>query len=358
MAPGPAQLALRPGRLRVRIGLVCPYDLSKPGGVQGQVRDLALRLSQDGDETLVFAPGLPDDVPGVDLGSTLSIPGNRSRVPLSVDPRVGAAIREASEGLDLLHVHEPLMPFVSLSALRAGPTVVATFHAAPNRAARGLYRAMAGRLKNVLGPKVRKLTAVSATAAAALPETFAVTIVPNGVDTAFFTPSGQRNPKRVAFLGRDEPRKGLDVLLEAWRAVIQVVPDAELVVMGADRGDAGITWMGPVDDATKAKVLGSSAIYVAPNLGGESFGVVLVEAMAAGAAVLASDLAAFQDVGADAARYFATGSSGDLAGALISLLGDPEAVTELSRAGRARAAEFDWAKVAARYRDVYLEALS
>jgi phosphatidylinositol alpha-mannosyltransferase len=105
-------------------------------------------------------------------------------------------------------------------------------------------------------------------------------------------------------------------------------------------------------------VLGSSAIYVAPNLGGESFGIVLVEAMAAGAAVLASDLGAFRDVGADSVRYFATGSSGDLAGALISLLEDPMAVSTLSDAGRSRATRFDWARVAAQYRDLYLGALS
>ena len=342
----------------MRIGLVCPYDLSKPGGVQGQVRALDVQLRGLGDETLVIAPGLPDDTPGLDLGDTISIPGNRSRVPLSVDPRVGRSIREASDDLDVLHVHEPLMPTVSLAALRAGPPVVVTFHAAPGRAATGLYRTLGPRMRKLLGPNVKRLTAVSRTAAGVIPRDLDFTIVPNGVDTTFFETSVERLPGRVAFLGRDERRKGLDVLLEAWRAVSQVVPDAELVVMGADRGETGATWMGSVDDASKAEVLGSSAVYVAPHLGGESFGVVLVEAMAAGAAVLASDLTAFRDVGGDAVRYFATGSSGDLAGALIALLHDQDTVAKLSAAGRLRAQRFDWPVVVDQYRELYAEAIS
>jgi phosphatidylinositol alpha-mannosyltransferase len=167
-----------------------------------------------------------------------------------------------------------------------------------------------------------------------------------------------RGSNRVAFLGRDEPRKGLDVLLEAWRTVSQVIPAAELVVMGAEREPAGINWMGLVDDTTKAEVLASTALFVAPNLGGESFGVILVEAMSAGAAVVASDLASFREVGGDAVRYFSTGSSGDLAGVLIALLGDANEVASMSRAGKARAAQFDWGTVATKYRAIYAEALS
>ncbi len=342
----------------MRIGLVCPYDLSKPGGVQAQVKDLARHLAKAGDEPTIIGPGLPEALDGVDLGPTVSIPGNRSRVPLSFDPRVVGAIRRAAASMDLLHVHEPLMPLVSLSALRVGVPVVATFHAAPGTMGAGLYRLVGSQLKRLLGPNIRRITAVSATAAAPLAADLEVAIVPNGVDVSAFHTGIDRHERRVAFLGRDEKRKGLDILLEAWQTVTASFPDAELYVMGANRGDGGITWMGAVDDEAKADGLGSAAIYAAPNLGGESFGVVLVEAMAAGTAVVASDLPSFRDVGGDAVRYFQTGDPRALAESLIELLADPTEIEALATAGAERARLYDWENVAARYRSVYREAIS
>lgn len=342
----------------MRVGLVCPYDLSKPGGVQAQVRGLAGHLERAGDDVTIIAPGLPDDVHGVDLGPTISVPGNRSKVPLAIDPRLARDIRAGAGDLDLLHVHEPLMPVVSLSALRAGPPVVGTFHAAPGTFGIGFYTVLRSQLRRILGPNVRQLTAVSATAAAPLPNQLEVSIVPNGVDVAAFESYVDRHPLRVCFLGRDERRKGLDVLLQAWEMVARAVPNAELLVMGADRGSDGITWAGRVDDAEKVRGLASSAIYVAPHIGGESFGVVVVEGMAAGCAVVASELGSFQDVGGDAIHYFPTRDSAALGDALISLLDDPSAVARLASAGRSRASRFDWALVAAEYRAVYQKALS
>lgn len=342
----------------LRIGLVSPYDLSKPGGVQSQVRDLAEHLSRAGDHVVIIGPGLPAGVEGVDLGRSLSIPGNRSKVPLSLDPRVSRTIENAARDLDLLHVHEPLMPVASFSALRAGAPVVATFHAAPGSVGLGFYTVLRSQLRRLLGPNVRKVTAVSKTAAAPLPDSVGVTIIPNGVDVSSFDIGLERVPRRVAFLGRDEKRKGLDVLLRAWEKVAARVPEAELVVMGADRARSGITWLGTVDDATKAQQLACAGIYVAPNLGGESFGIVLIEGMAAGAAVVASDLASFRDVGGDAVRYFSTGDSEDLASKLIELLEEPSGIAELSVAGTKRAHLFDWKLVAASYRTVYEDAIS
>jgi phosphatidylinositol alpha-mannosyltransferase len=292
----------------VRVGLVCPYDLSKPGGVQAQVRGLAGHLERVGDDVTIIAPGLPDGVDGVDLGPTISVPGNRSKAPLAIDPRLARDLRS--------------------------------------------------QLRRILGPNVRQLTAVSATAAAPLPNQLEVSIVPNGVDVAAFESYVDRHPLRVCFLGRDERRKGLDVLLQAWEMVARAVPNAELLVMGADRGSDGITWAGRVDDAEKVRGLASSAIYVAPHIGGESFGVVVVEGMAAGCAVVASELGSFQDVGGDAIHYFPTRDSAALGDALISLLDDPSAVARLASAGRSRASRFDWALVAAEYRAVYQKALS
>lgn len=342
----------------MRIGLVCPYDLTKFGGVQSQVKDLARHLEALGDEVTVIAPGLPSGIDGIDLGPTISLPGNRSKVPLSFDPRVASRIRSGAGNLDLLHVHEPLMPMVSFSALRAGVPVVGTFHASPGALGLGFYAVLRPQLKRLLGPNIRKLTAVSPTAAGPLPDEMDVSIVPNGVEVARFRSDVERHPSRVSFLGRDEKRKGLDVLLDAWDRVARLHPDAELLVMGADRGEAGITWAGGVDDDEKVRGLCSSVIYVAPNLGGESFGVVIVEGMAAGCAVIASDLAAFRAVGADAVRYFPTGDPASLASSLTELLEDPAAIEALSLAGRERARRYDWARVATEYRSIYVEALS
>lgn len=343
----------------MRIGLVCPYDMSRPGGVQAQVRGLAKVLTESGDDVTVIAPGLPDSPGDVDLGPTVAVPGNGSMVPLSVNPRVGRRIEEAVGDLELLHVHEPFMPTVSVAALRVGTPVVATFHAAPSALGVGLYALAGSQIQKVLGNAVKIVTAVSETAAHPLHESLNVRIIPNAIDvSSFHCEEVDRLPKRVCFLGRDEPRKGLDVLLDAWTTVTRDVPEAELVVMGTERDDVGIVWKGQVDDATKSEVLCSSQIYVAPNLGGESFGIVLVEAMAAGAAVVASDLPSFREVGRDAVRYFESGDSNDLAARLLALLDDAQTVAAMSEAGKARVGDFDWSKVAAEYRSAYAEALS
>ncbi len=341
----------------MRVGLVCPYDLSKPGGVQSQVLGLAEALGGGIDDALVIGPGLPDDTPGWNLGGSVGVRGNGSVAPISLDPRIGKTIRTISRDLDVLHVHEPFMPVVSYTALRAGPPVVATFHAAATGVGRRFYNLIGGQARRLLGPNVKKVTTVSKTAAAGLPPGLDPLIVPNGVATMDFSRDAKRD-KRVVFLGRDEPRKGLDVLLAAWPGIVESVPAAQLVVMGADRGTPGVRWMGVVDDETKARVLGTAAVYVAPNTGSESFGIILVEGMAAGAAVVASDLGAFVDVGGKAVAYFKAGDSASLAEVVIDLLRHDTKRETLSNAGRWRAAEFDWSTVSARYRNLYEEAIA
>lgn len=319
---------------------------------------LADALGGHGDDVLVIGPGLPDDVDGVDLGETITVPGNRSRVPISLDPRLSKVMSVVAKDLDLLHVHEPLMPAASLAALRAGPPVVATFHADPSRLARRAYTLGRRQVRRLLGRKVKAVTAVSETAASALPDNLDLTIIPNGVDTSAMRIHVNRDPRLVVFLGRDEPRKGLDVLLDAWEAVLEGVPDAHMTIMGSDRGIEGIAWLDEVDDATKIRTLNRAAVYVAPNTGGESFGIVLVEAMAAGAAVVASDLPAFRNVGGDAVRYFRTKDSDDLANAVVSVLTDNPARDAMASRGIERAQEFDWSTVTARYREVYAKVAS
>ena len=341
----------------MRVGLVSPYDLSVPGGVQAQVLGLAAYLRSWGDDAVVIGPGLPDGVPGVDLGESLSVPGNGSRVPIAADPRSRRRIRSAALDLDLLHVHEPLMPLASLLATHAGPPVVGTFHAAPGRAGRLAYRLTRPLLTRLLG-NTRMVTAVSRAAASVLPDGLEVRIIPNGLDVESMKVEIAREPQKVAFLGRDEPRKGLDVLLDAWETVKAARPGAELVVMGSQRDDAGPTWMGRVDEGTKAMVMSSSSIYVAPQTGGESFGVVLLEAMAAGAAVVASDLDSFLDWAGEAALFFPVGNSEALATAVIELLENPGRRQTLAEDGRTLAEAHDWSIVGGTYRELYDEVVA
>ncbi|HSK07249.1 MAG TPA: glycosyltransferase family 4 protein [Acidimicrobiia bacterium] len=341
----------------LRVGVVCPYDLSVPGGVQAQVLGLARYLENHGDRAVVIGPGLPGHVSGVDLGRSVSVPGNGSMVPISLDPRGRRRIRAAAADLDLLHVHEPLMPLASWFAVHAGRPVVATFHAAPGFAGRLVYRLLRPVLGWAMGETVLT-TAVSEAAASVLPSGFEVRIIPNGLDVASMRVDATRNPARVVFLGRDESRKGLDVLLDAWPAVLAHVPDAELHVVNADRGLDGITWWGRVDEATKAGILSSASVYVAPHTGGESFGIVLVEAMAAGAAIVASDLAPFRAVAQGCARLFPVGDSVALARAIVELLHDPEQRARLTAAGAATAEKYDWSVVGATYRRLYGEMVS
>jgi len=341
----------------VKVGLVSPYDLSVPGGVQAQVLGLAGYLVNHGIEPTVIGPGLPAGVEGVDLGGSVTIPGNGSKVPIVIDPRCRTKLREASVGLDLFHVHEPLMPLVSLFATRAGPPVIATFHAAPGPVGRLAYKLTAPVMRWLLGNTVA-VTAVSSTAAAVLPASVGARIIPNGLDLDAMRSDVHRDPDRVSFLGRDEPRKGLDVLLAAWPRVLDAFPGATLTVMGADRGDVGVEWMGRVDDATKAKVLGSTAVFVAPQLGGESFGIVLLEAMASGAAVVASNLDPFVDVADGAARFFPVGDSTALAKALVEVLTDPAERGRLASVGHEVAARYDWDVVGASYSSLYAEVAS
>ena len=341
---------------RIRVGVVSPYDLSIPGGVQAQVLGLAGFLRRQGDEAIVIGPGLPSGMSGCDLGSSVSIPGNGSIVPLSLDPRIRGKLEGAVADLDLLHVHEPLMPLVSLLANHAGPPVVATFHAAPGPVGRAVYRLPWALLDWAMGNRVA-ITAVSEMAASVLPSRMEALIIPNGLDVGSMQVDTPRSENRVAFLGRDEPRKGLDLLLDAWTKVVAARPDAELIVMGADRATEGVTWLGRVDDQTKARVLSSAAVYVAPQTGGESFGIVLVEAMSAGAAVVASDLDAFVSVAAGSALHFPAGDSQALAKALLQLLSRPGERAELTAAGARRAAEFDWSVVGAAYRDLYVSSI-
>ncbi|MGO1048908.1 glycosyltransferase family 4 protein [Crossiella sp. CA198] len=349
----------------MRIGLVCPYSFDVPGGVQTHVLELARELRHRGHRVAVLAPARHADLPDyvTPAGGALGIPYNGSIARLAFGPRALHRVRRwlRTHRPDLLHLHEPAAPSLSLLALtQAECPVVATFHTSSPAAGNPLLR-----------PLLRRITtriAVSATARS----TPGMIEIPNGVDTTRFARATPLPlpPGALGFLGRyDEPRKGLPVLLAAARHLLPTHPDLNLVIAGTGNPaalhraagpalSARITLLGQIDDPTKARLLRGLDLYCAPNLGGESFGMVLTEAMAAGAPVLASDLAAFTEVLGGAGETFPVGDSVALAGKIAMLLADPGQRARLSAAGRIRARRYDWTEVAGQLEAVYRSALA
>lgn len=367
----------------MKVGIVCPYALDVPGGVQHHVLELAEALLGLGLEVSVLAPAdasttaLPAFV--VPVRGAVAVPYNGSVARLAFGPVAVARTRRwlAEERLDVLHVHEPAVPSLSMLALWAADVpVVATFHAAMATGSRAL--AVVGPVLRPAWERIGARIAVSRTAMHTMQRHVggAATIIPNGVWVNSFArarpdPRWASNDGTVVFLGRmDEPRKGLGVLLDAWPRVLASQPAAKLLVAGhgsaarvRSRIDAALPHggsrtvqvLGRVGAADKAGLLAAADAFVAPHLGGESFGVVLVEAMAAGAAVVASDLPAFVDVldGGTAGRLVPAGSPDGLAAGLVALLADPAARAAVAASAARVVAAYDWPVVARRMQAVY-----
>ncbi|MEU9819516.1 glycosyltransferase family 4 protein [Pseudonocardia alni] len=362
----------------MRIGIVCPYSLDVAGGVQRHVLDLAAALRALGHTVEVLAPATgtaPEFV--TPAGRAVGVPYNGSVARVAFGPLTRHRTRRwlAAHDFDVLHVHEPTTPSVSaLALLDAGGPVVATFHTSTERSR---VLAAFGPVARPLLERVTARIAVSATARRVQVEHLGgdATEIPNGVDVARFAhgPALDLPPAvRVGYVGRfDEPRKGMPVLLAALRRVVAERPDVRLLVVGRGDGDrlrraagpglAGrIDLLGPVDEATKAAALRSVAVFCAPHRGGESFGMVLTEAMAAGAPVLAADLESFRAVLDDgrAGALFPPGDDAALAAALTRLLDDGTARARLAAAGRDRAQRYDWPVVASDVLRVYRAAIA
>ncbi|MBW3068421.1 MULTISPECIES: glycosyltransferase family 4 protein [unclassified Actinomyces] len=368
----------------MRIGIVCPYSLDAHGGVQVHVMDLAQELMRRGHEVQVLAPASQDlELPEwvTSAGDSIAIPYNGSVARLNFGAAVARrAHRWLSAGdFDLLHIHEPITPSVGMLALQAssGP-VVGTFHAAMDRSlARELLSPVAVPLMEKLAARI----AVSEEARRTLIQYHGgdAVVIPNGVDVAPFAQAPKDDPRfvgtpeapTISFLGRlDEPRKGLHVLADAIPEVLAQVPAARFLIAGRGEAEAEraalaqygdrVVFLGGISDADKAAMLASCSCYVAPQTGGESFGIVLVEAMAAGTNVVASDLTAFSDVlGAGAYGYlFRNGDGADLARAIIRTLSDPAAAQERRSAAAAVVGRYDWSAVTDAILDVYDMALS
>ncbi|GAB2518047.1 glycosyltransferase family 4 protein [Nocardia heshunensis] len=360
----------------MKIGMVCPYSFDVPGGVQAHVVELAQVLIERGHKVSVLAPAaddtpLPDFV--VSAGKAVAIPYNGSVARLSFGPTAYTRIRRwiAENDFDVLHIHEPNAPSLSMLALKIaeGP-IVATFHTSTTKSL------VLSTFQGVLRPYHEKISgriAVSELARRWQVEALGgdAVEIPNGVDVPAFAHAPllegyPRQGKSVLFLGRfDEPRKGMEVLLGALPELVRRHPDLEVLIVGRGdedrlRREAGenaghLRFLGQVSDAEKASAMRSADVYVAPNLGGESFGIVLVEAMAAGTAVVASDLDAFRRVLRDgtAGQLVPVGDSDRLAEAISTMLTDDERREEYIRTANQVVGEYDWPVVAEQILRVY-----
>jgi phosphatidylinositol alpha-mannosyltransferase len=365
----------------VRVGIVCPYSFDVPGGVQYHVRDLAEHLIARGHDAQVLAPAdesteLPDWV--TSCGRAAAIRYNGSVARLTFGPVTNARVNKwlAAHDFDLVHLHEPITPSASVIALLNAPDdlpIVATFHTINlrSRAMQAAYPLVRPAME-----KIRGRIAVSEDARRTVTTHLGgdAVVIPNGVNTRVFREATPRGPwvgtpeaPTLAFLGRiDEPRKGLPVIAAAMPAVLERHPATRLLVAGPGDVDAArdllppvargaTTFLGLVSDADKAALLASVSAYVAPHTGGESFGIVLVEAMAAGAPVVASDLPAFVRVLGEtgAGRTFANGDAAALGRTLAEVLGDGPALADMGETGIRRAQDFDWERVVSDILGVY-----
>lgn len=353
----------------MRVAQVCPYSLTVPGGVQGQVLALARSLRAMGHETRVLAPcdGPPPDAGVTPLGDSIPFATNGSVAPLAPDLpcalRTIRALRD--EGFDVVHLHEPFCPGPPLTTLLfSDQPMVGTFHRSGASSAYATLRPVLPRLARRVGTLVAVSKDALATARPAVGDKAPVELLFNGIEVERFAkaePMAADGPT-VFFLGRHEERKGLGVLLEAlaWLPADVTVWVAGQGPQTADLqarygGDPRVHWLGRINDEEVASRLRGADVFCAPSLHGESFGVVLLEAMAAHTAIVASDLPGYRNVATPGVDALMTppGDAAALADALNHVLGDATLAADLVVAGEQRAAEFSMDRLAELYIDLY-----
>ena len=360
----------------MRIAMVSPYDLSAHGGVQGQVLGLSAAMRDLGHEVLVVAPGrrgASEDGRTVRVGRSVGVRANGSVAPESISP--AAAYRAArivrNPDIDVIHLHEPLAPVINYGCLLAArQPMVGTFH---RNGASVLYRLFGPLARWALG-RLAVRCAVSESArdnvASSLGGDYVVLF--NGIDVDAFstdTPTPTTAPT-VLFVGRHEPRKGLAVLLEAWESVAQ---PAVLWIAGDGPATAELRrryppsktlqWLGAITDEQKVARMAGADVFCAPSIGGESFGIVLLEAMAAGCAIVASDIEGYRDASFGHARLVKPADAAALASALDGALSDAAAGRGLSSdealaSARQWADQWSMAKLAGLYLEIYERVLA
>ena len=362
----------------MKIGLVCPYIYPENGGVAQHVRHLYENLRLRGhDVRIITASHGPQRASEGDIlriGVGFSVPLNGSMGTLTFSPRYISQVRDLleRERFDVLHLHEPFVPFLSLFLLRELRSVnIATFHA---YAGFSPSYELGSRVMKAHAARLHGRIAVSAAARHFIDRFFPgdYKVIPNGVDIPRFEGAvpisrWQDGTPNVLFVGRHEPRKGLIDLLKAHRILRRTGHESRLLVVGsgpqerearryvATRGLKAVAFLGRVTDAEKAQLFRTADIFCSPATGGESFGIVLLEAMAAGAPIVASDIHGYKGV-------VRRGREGllvpphepkELATAIARLLDDPALRAEMSAAGRLRAEEFSWPRVTGKVEDYY-----
>jgi phosphatidyl-myo-inositol alpha-mannosyltransferase len=369
-------------RRSLRVGMVCPYSVDVPGGVQNHVLGLARYLSQSGHRPYVLAPGeLGPSAAALGLedfasaGAAMPVPYNGSVARVNFGPLSAARVRRwlRNGKFDLVHIHEPITPSISLLALWAAEQpVVATFHTATPRS-RSMQ--LAGGVLRAAIEKIDAGIAVSESARNVVVQHLGrdAVVIPNGIrfdDFAGWPPMRAESPPtqqrpRLIFIGRlDEPRKGLDVLLAALPLIKQARPDLQVIVAGQGSRPLppGCRILGTVSEHAKIALLRSADVFVAPQLARESFGLVLLEAMASGVPIVASDLPSFVDLLGDRqddrrlGEVFTVGDHPALAQAVVRVLDQPDPM-RTARAQHA-ARNYDWSHVGTAVLAIYRAALS
>ena len=364
----------------MKIALVSPYDLAVPGGVNSHIHHLAENFLSLGHEVRLIAPS--SDLRRLDenaivVGRPRSIPAGGSVARMAMSPRLASPVRRilAEEAFDVVHVHEPLVSFLPIQFLRFSNAVnVGTFHAARDRGAY-LYSYTRRLLKDVfrrLDGKIAVSVAASHLVAPHFPGYY--NIIPNGVDVAHFSAPVEPLPEfddgmlNLLFVGRLEKRKGLRYLLRAFRKVKAVRPDARLIVVGEDRRqrsayerwvrDANlrdVVFTGYVPLEALPRYHRSAHVFCAPNTGNESQGIILLEAMAAGCPIVASNIDGFAGLLTHGVEGLLARPKDDdaLAAALLELAADPTLRAAMAAKGRERAQHFSWERVSQRVLSYY-----
>jgi phosphatidylinositol alpha-mannosyltransferase len=371
------------GRPPLSIALASPYDYAFPGGVTAHVRALAGQLRRRGHQVDIIAPTsqpLPDSEGVVPLGVPVyALPMSGATARVSISPAVWGAVADVlrTRHYDVIHVHEPTAPPLSLAVIRhARAPVVGTFHQYRERHP---YNEVAHPITRHFVAKLQARIAVSEAAERTATPYFPGTyhLIPNGVDVDFYrcaTPLPQvleHAPFNILYVGRLESRKGLRYLLEAFREVRKVLPQARLWVVGAytkaeklpfvrwvrHHRVHGVRFIGQVSDTEKAQWYASATVFCAPSTGYESFGMVLTEAMAAGVAVVASDIPGYREVvqHEDTALLVPPCDSRALADALLHLLCDPDSRHTLAHRAQQRVTRYDWERVTGAVERLYYE---
>ncbi len=367
----------------MKIALVSPYDMAYPGGVGRHIAGLSGQFRQLGHEVVIIAPSSAErdevDEEGIyRIGRVTSVPTNGSIARITLSLRMANRVRQIlhREQFDVVHLHEPLMPALPPTVLKCSQTVnVATFHAFRQSSYGYFYgRPYLRRIFNRLDGRIAVSRAAWEFISSYFPQTYS--IIPNGVDLSRFQSAiepierfrdGRLN---ILFVGRLEKRKGLAYLLRAYPYIKRRVPNSRIIVVGGQgrhsqqyrayaeaHGLRDIVFVGQVSDDELPRYYATADVFCAPSTGGESFGVILIEAMAMGKPIVASDIDGYRQVVTDGVhgRLVPPRDERLLADALCSLLEDPALRARYAAAGLQAAGAYGWERVAGRVLAYYDE---